>query len=234
MTQTNEPPLTGLRVIDAATVIAGPTLGMLLGDFGADVIKVEHPRGDVLRQTGYQKDGVGLWFKMANRNKRCVTLNLSTPKGQALFAGTRIAAFRAATLVGSSALVWVAAQSDWTMGFGAAGLLMLATAGVNRWVMPHPPELHPQETGTGAAHRRPTAFAFLEAYKTFVTQPKALLVLSFLLLYRVGDIMMFGQSKPFLRDLGVSDMVLLSNAPPSRYVGLEAFGLRIVGQRKIG
>jgi crotonobetainyl-CoA:carnitine CoA-transferase CaiB-like acyl-CoA transferase len=78
-------PLEGLRVIDAATVIAGPTIGMLMGDFGADVIKVEHPRGDVLRNTGYQKDGVGLWFKMANRNKRCVTLNLSTEKGQELF-----------------------------------------------------------------------------------------------------------------------------------------------------
>ena len=49
--------LEGIRVIDAATVIAGPTIGMLLGDFGADVIKVEHPRGDVLRVTGHQKDG---------------------------------------------------------------------------------------------------------------------------------------------------------------------------------
>jgi 3,4-dihydroxy 2-butanone 4-phosphate synthase/GTP cyclohydrolase II len=43
-----------------------------------------------------------------------------------------------------------------------------------------------------------------------------------------------GVGSQILRDLGVSDMVLLSNAPPSRYVGLEAFGLRIVGQRKIG
>ena len=77
--------LKGIRVIDAATVIAGPTIGMLLGDFGADVIKVEHPRGDVLRVTGHQKDGVGLWFKMANRNKRCITLNLSSGKGQELF-----------------------------------------------------------------------------------------------------------------------------------------------------
>ena len=77
--------LKGIRVIDAATVIAGPTIGMLLGDFGADVIKVEHPRGDVLRVTGHQKDGVGLWFKMANRNKRCITLNLSSNKGQVLF-----------------------------------------------------------------------------------------------------------------------------------------------------
>lgn len=78
-------PLQGLRVIDASTVIAGPTIGMLMGDFGADVIKVEHPRGDVLRTTGAQKDGVGLWFKMANRNKRCVTLNLGAEKGQAIF-----------------------------------------------------------------------------------------------------------------------------------------------------
>jgi formyl-CoA transferase len=79
------PPLRGLRVIDAATVIAGPTIGMMMGDFGADVIKVEHPRGDVLRETGQKKDGVGLWFKMANRNKRCITLNFSHEKGQALF-----------------------------------------------------------------------------------------------------------------------------------------------------
>ncbi|MAJ00674.1 MAG: acyl-CoA transferase, partial [Nisaea sp.] len=78
-------PLHGLRVIDAATVLAGPTIAMQLADFGADVIKIEHPRGDVLRQTGFLKDGVGLWFKMANRNKRAITLNFSTPKGQALF-----------------------------------------------------------------------------------------------------------------------------------------------------
>ena len=120
-------------------------------------------------------------------------------KGQALFSGTRIAAFRVATLVGASALVWVADKSNWTIAFGAAGVLMLLTAGVNRVVMPYPPEHHPQET-VGAAHKRPAAFAFLEAYKTFLTQPKAALVLSFLLLYRVGDIMMFGRSKPFLRD----------------------------------
>jgi crotonobetainyl-CoA:carnitine CoA-transferase CaiB-like acyl-CoA transferase len=85
VTEQKAPPLKGLRVIDAATVIAGPTIGMLMGDFGADVIKVEHPRGDVLRETGQKKDGIGLWFKMANRNKRCVTLNFSHEKGQALF-----------------------------------------------------------------------------------------------------------------------------------------------------
>lgn len=79
------PPLRGLRVIDASTVIAGPTIGRMMGDFGADVIKVEHPRGDPLRNTGEQKDGVGLWSKMANRNKRCVTLNFGSEKGQEIF-----------------------------------------------------------------------------------------------------------------------------------------------------
>ncbi len=85
MTDQLQPPIQGLRVIDASTVIAGPTIGMLLGDFGADVIKVEHPRGDPLRATGDQKDGVGLWFKMTNRNKRGITLNLGMADGQALF-----------------------------------------------------------------------------------------------------------------------------------------------------
>nr|MCH9674670.1 CoA transferase [Gammaproteobacteria bacterium] len=82
MSDTPTTPLDGLKVIDAATVIAGPTIGMLLGDFGADVLKIEHPRGDVLRNTGHLKDGVGLWFKMANRNKRCITLNFSQAEGQ--------------------------------------------------------------------------------------------------------------------------------------------------------
>lgn len=85
MSKPNRPPIEGLRVIDSSTVIAGPTIGMLMGDFGADVIKVEHPRGDPLRNTGYQKDGVGLWFKMANRNKRGITLNFNTQRGQELF-----------------------------------------------------------------------------------------------------------------------------------------------------
>ena len=55
-----------------------------MGIFGADVIKIEHPRGDVLRATGHQKDGIGLRFEMANRNKRRITMNFSTTEGAKL------------------------------------------------------------------------------------------------------------------------------------------------------
>src|SRR5665213_1249683 len=83
---TNEAqPLTGLRVLDIATLFAGPLAATMLGDFGADVIKVEHPRGDPARTHGPSKAGVPLWWKMLSRNKRAVTLNLSTIEGQDIF-----------------------------------------------------------------------------------------------------------------------------------------------------
>ncbi|MDQ4059189.1 MAG: CoA transferase [Actinomycetota bacterium] len=77
-------PLEGVRVLDLSNLIAGPMLGMYLADFGAEVIKVEHPsRGDELRNWGHSKDGVGLMFKMLNRNKKTITLDLSAPDGRA-------------------------------------------------------------------------------------------------------------------------------------------------------
>ncbi|MFJ3611426.1 MULTISPECIES: CaiB/BaiF CoA transferase family protein [Streptomyces] len=77
------PPLEGLRVLDLATLFAGPLAAMMLGDFGADVVKVEHPRKpDPSRGHGPAKDGVGLWWKVLGRNKRTVTLDLSTPGGR--------------------------------------------------------------------------------------------------------------------------------------------------------
>ncbi|MFE2279287.1 CaiB/BaiF CoA transferase family protein [Streptomyces sp. NPDC059454] len=78
------PPLTGLRVLDLATLFAGPLAATLLGDFGAEVVKVEHPRKpDPSRGHGPSKDGIGLWWKMLGRNKRTITLDLSTPGGRA-------------------------------------------------------------------------------------------------------------------------------------------------------
>ncbi len=77
-------PLKGIRVLDAATLFAGPMIGMFLGDFGAEVIKVEHPRGDPVRLHGLSKDGVPLWWKVVARNKRNISLDFSKPEGQEL------------------------------------------------------------------------------------------------------------------------------------------------------
>ncbi|MCC8452716.1 CaiB/BaiF CoA transferase family protein [Streptomyces rochei] len=76
-------PLAGLRVLDLATLFAGPLAATMLGDFGAEVIKVEHPeRPDPSRGHGPSKDGVGLWWKVLGRNKRAITLDLSKPAGR--------------------------------------------------------------------------------------------------------------------------------------------------------
>ncbi|MFF0774184.1 CaiB/BaiF CoA transferase family protein [Nonomuraea wenchangensis] len=72
-----------LRVIDAATLFAGPSAAMMLGDFGADVIKIEHPRrGDPSRGHGASAGGVGLWWKTLARNKRTAAVDLSRAEGQ--------------------------------------------------------------------------------------------------------------------------------------------------------
>jgi crotonobetainyl-CoA:carnitine CoA-transferase CaiB-like acyl-CoA transferase len=78
-------PLDGLRVVDCSGMIAGGFATTQLADFGADVIKVEHPEGtDPLREWPPYDEGVSLWWKSIGRNKRCVTLDLSTPEGGAL------------------------------------------------------------------------------------------------------------------------------------------------------
>jgi crotonobetainyl-CoA:carnitine CoA-transferase CaiB-like acyl-CoA transferase len=56
-----------------------------MADFGADVVKIEHPRGDSVRSFGWSKDGVSMWWALIARNKRCVTLGLSHPDGGDLF-----------------------------------------------------------------------------------------------------------------------------------------------------
>jgi crotonobetainyl-CoA:carnitine CoA-transferase CaiB-like acyl-CoA transferase len=79
-------PLDGLRVVEAATLAAGPMVGTALGEFGAEVIKVEQPgTGDPMRTWGDRVDGIGLVWKSVSRNKRCVTLNLGRAEGQDMF-----------------------------------------------------------------------------------------------------------------------------------------------------
>ncbi len=90
MTTTGRGPLAGLRVLELSTVIAGPFAASLLADFGADVIKVSLPRGsgqadDPLRGMPPHKDGKPLIWKVTNRNKRSITLDLRKPEGRALF-----------------------------------------------------------------------------------------------------------------------------------------------------
>jgi crotonobetainyl-CoA:carnitine CoA-transferase CaiB-like acyl-CoA transferase len=82
-----EAALSGIRVVELGQVIAGPFCGQLLGDLGADVVKVEPPGvGDVLRQWGrvHGEDGDSLWWRVTGRNKRSVTVDLRRPEGQEL------------------------------------------------------------------------------------------------------------------------------------------------------
>jgi crotonobetainyl-CoA:carnitine CoA-transferase CaiB-like acyl-CoA transferase len=77
-------PLTGLRAIEFGQLLAGPFVGTLLGDFGADVIKVEAPpAGDPMREWGrLRHNDHSLWWSVISRNKRSVALNLREPRGQ--------------------------------------------------------------------------------------------------------------------------------------------------------
>ena len=78
--------LENIKVIDIATLFAGPMAATMLADFGAEVIKIEHPKnGDPVRTHGSSKNGVGLWWKMLARNKKSVTLYLGSPEGQEIF-----------------------------------------------------------------------------------------------------------------------------------------------------
>jgi len=127
----NDMPLSGITVIDCGQVVAGPTIAMILGDFGAEVIKVENPQGgDQGRHFGRSKNGVPLTWKQLSRNKKTITLSLSRPAGQDLFcrlieatqADVLIESFRAATF------------ERWNLGYDrlralSPGLTMIRVSG---------------------------------------------------------------------------------------------------------
>ena len=85
-TATGGGPLAGLRMIELGTLLAGPFAGRLLGDMGAEVLKVEAPgQPDPLRDWGHARyQGRSLWWPVQSRNKKCITLNLRAPRGQEL------------------------------------------------------------------------------------------------------------------------------------------------------
>ena len=124
-------PLNGITVIDCGQVVAGPTIAMILGDFGAEVIKVENPEGgDQGRHFGRSKNGIPLMWKQLSRNKKTITLSLSKPAGQDLFcklikatqADVLIESFRAGTF------------ERWNLGYArlrelSPGLTMIRVSG---------------------------------------------------------------------------------------------------------
>ena len=75
-------PLEGLRVVEMGQLLAGPFAGTVLGYFGAEVIKVEPPTGDPIRQWREVRDGMSLWYHSLARNKKSVTLDLKSDKGR--------------------------------------------------------------------------------------------------------------------------------------------------------
>ncbi|GAA4979059.1 CoA transferase [Nonomuraea thailandensis] len=145
-------PLAGLRVLDASTILAGPLAAQILGDYGAEVIKVEHPtKGDGMRGHGLEKDGQSLWWKMISRNKRTIGLHLGDPDGARIFrklAGTAdvmIENFRPGTL------------ERWGLGYNALsaenpGLILLRVTGFGQ---------------TGPYARRPAFGTLVEAMSGF-------------------------------------------------------------------
>lgn len=74
-------PLEGVRVIELSHMVMGPTCGLVLADLGAEVIKVEHPKGDEVRNIGRFKDGEGLWWRVTSRNKRVIAADIGKPEG---------------------------------------------------------------------------------------------------------------------------------------------------------
>ena len=79
-------PLAGIRVLELGMLLAGPFTGRLLGDMGAEIVKIEPPgKPDPLREWGHARyEGRSLWWPVQSRNKKCVTLNLRTERGQSL------------------------------------------------------------------------------------------------------------------------------------------------------
>jgi len=85
MTANGDGPLSGIRVLELGSFVAGPFAGQLLGDLGAEVIKVESPEpGDPMRRWGILLDGRSIWWSALARNKRLVAVDLRTPEGRAV------------------------------------------------------------------------------------------------------------------------------------------------------
>src|SRR4051812_39327629 len=79
--QTSAGPLNGLRVVEIGTLVAAPFASRMLGEFGADIIKIEPRDGDPLRRWRVLRGDTSLWWYVQSRNKKSITLNLKAPEG---------------------------------------------------------------------------------------------------------------------------------------------------------
>ena len=77
--------LEGVRVLDLSLFLPGPHLTMMMADHGADVVKVEPPGGEPVREVGLKQAGVSTWFRNTHRGKRCIVLDLKSAEGKAAF-----------------------------------------------------------------------------------------------------------------------------------------------------
>ncbi|MBI5531595.1 MAG: MFS transporter [Deltaproteobacteria bacterium] len=118
---------------------------------------------------------------------------------QAAYAGLRVAAYRVALLVGNGALVWVAGKVSWRVCFLLGGALMGLLALMHQAVLPviQAPDKTAQERA------EPKLPKLVDAFVSFFLQPGIILAIAFVLVYRLGDAMMFSMSTPLLRDLGM-------------------------------
>ncbi|MEZ4384281.1 MAG: MFS transporter [Nannocystaceae bacterium] len=132
---------------------------------------------------------------------------------QARYSGVRVAAFRAAMLVGSSGLVYLGGRVSWLLAFGAAAALLGALALFHRVLLPRggPRARADAEAATpasdAAAPKESAARHVLDAYLSFLTQRRALFVIAFIITFKLGDALMFSMSKVLFRDLGVTTEV---------------------------
>jgi len=77
--------LEGIKVLDLSMFLPGPHLTMMMADHGAEVVKIEPPQGEPVREVGLRQNGHSVWFRNTHRNKRCITLNLKTPEAREVF-----------------------------------------------------------------------------------------------------------------------------------------------------
>jgi crotonobetainyl-CoA:carnitine CoA-transferase CaiB-like acyl-CoA transferase len=150
--------LANIRVVELANFISGPFIGMQLADYGADVVKIEHPqRGDGLRGWGNLKDGVGLYHKVLNRNKRSVSADLGTPLGVEIVrrlvsrADVLIENFRPGTL------------EEWGLGYDVLsainpGLVLLRVSGFGQTGP------YRERSGFGSLAEAMTGFAYTNGF----------------------------------------------------------------------